>query len=390
MVTVTAALIMISCSGDPLVTSALNNPQDGGFSAPGVVSCGTSKAWFTHMPLATSSIMGWVPLGQMSPPAHTLPTDHQYIYLKSFGTAGAPPEPLYAPGNVTVTRVRKVHYSAGTIGDDYSLEFTRCREVHASFGHVRSVETAILNALGAVDQNCSTYSPNPGLTVSDCYSKPGAYAVNAGDVIGTTAGLDLWLYDARVQSIVYAGAARWPHNTDGSDHFHVAPFSDYYAEPMRTTVRGMLGSFDGKTIRTIEPVGGTIATDVVGTAQGVWFNPSQPLFPETAHLAIAPDNVDPTRITVSVGLSQPNNTPGAYQFTPVSAGQINRDPATITPSNTIYCWELGFRPGERHGVVLVALADATTLLVETRPGYDLRCDSETPYTFGANVFTYKR
>lgn len=389
-ITVTAALIIISCSGEGLVKSQVNNSQDGYTTPPGIVSCGASKSIFTATPLAPPSIMGWVPLGQMSPPAHTLPTDHQYIYLSNFGTAGAVPEPLYAPGNITITRVRKVHYSAGSVGDDYSVEFAPCRELHANFGHVRTVETAVLNALGAIDQNCSTYSPNPGLTVSDCYSKTGSYAVKAGDVIGTTAGLDLSLFDARVAPIVYANPARWPAFTDGFDHYHVVPFSDYYAEPMRSTVRAMLGSFDGKTKRTVEPIGGTLASDVPGTAQGVWVNPSQPLYPEVNHLAITPDNVDPTRITVSMGLSQPNNTPGAYQFTPVSTGSINRDPATITPSNTIYCWELGFRPGERHGVVLVALVDATTLLVETRPNFDTRCETEQPYQFGVNVFTYKR
>ena len=65
--------------------------------------------------------------------------------------------------------------------------------VYANFGHVRSVETPIHNALDAIDQNCSTYSPNPDLTGSDCSSKYGAYVVKAGDVIGATAGLDLWL-----------------------------------------------------------------------------------------------------------------------------------------------------------------------------------------------------
>ena len=117
--------------------------------------------------------------------------------------------------------------------------------------------------------------------------------MKAGDVIGTTAGLDLSLFDSRVTPIVYANASRWTALTDSFDHFHVVPFSDYYAEPTRSAVRAMLGSFDGKTKRTIEPLGGTIASDVAGTAQGVWLNPSQPLFPEVSHLAIAPDNVDP-------------------------------------------------------------------------------------------------
>jgi hypothetical protein len=248
----------------------------------------------------------------------------------------------------------------------------------------------VLAALGPFDQQCSTYSPNPGLTVADCYTRRVNVKVSAGDVIGTTAGLDLSLFDSRVAPLVYANASRWISNETSFDHFHVAAFSDYFAEPARSTVRSLLGSFDGRTRRSVEPLGGTIATDVAGTAQGTWVSPSQPTYPETPHLAIVPDNVTPSLIDISIGASQSGIAPGAYSFVPTASGLVNRDPSTITPGATIYCWEVGYSAADRRGVVLVQLSDATTLVVEARSGASRSCAGEQPLAFTSAAFTYKR
>jgi hypothetical protein len=122
----------------------------------------------------------------------------------------------------------------------------------------------------------------------------------------------------------------------------------------------------------------------------VWINPAQPTYPETPHLSIVPDNVDPTRIGVSLGLSQPGMPPGAYAFTPVATGAVNRHPSKITPGPTIYCWEIGYGSSDRRGVLLVQLADAMTLVVEGRAGATRSCAAEVPWSFTANAFTYNR
>ena len=383
---ISVGTVVVACSGGDRVDGP--NP----YTPANVASCGASSALFTALPIAPANIMGWVPLGALNPPGHTFPTDHQYIYLTTF-SSGAAPVPLYAPGNVTVTQARLVHYMPSTgpsTPDDYALDFTPCREVSVDFGHVRTLSPALLSLLGPFDQQCSTYSPNPGLVVSDCYTKRVEIAVNAGDVIGTSAGLDLSLFDSRVTPLVYANASRWVSNASGFDHFHVAPFSDYFAEPLRSTVRAMLGSFDGRTRRTVEPLGGTIATDVAGTAQGVWLNPSQPTYPETPHLAIVPDNVTPSLIDVSIGASLSGIAPGAYNFAPSTTGTVNSDPSTITPGSAIYCWEIGYSATDRRGVVLVQLPDASTLTMEARSGANRTCASEQPWVFTSAAFTYKR
>ena len=101
--------------------------------------------------------------------------------------------------------------------------------------------------------------------------------------------------------------------------------------------------------------------------------------------AIVPDNVDPTQIDVSMGMSQPGFSAGQYRFTPASAGQVNRDPAQITADGQIYCYEPQY-----GGVILLRLVDATTLRVEGRPAAT-SCASQQPWAFNAGAsFDYKR
>ena len=133
------------------------------------------------------------------------------------------------------------------------------------------------------------------------------------------------------------------------------------------------------------PVGGTIALDVAGTVQGAWLNPAQPTHPETPHLAIVPDNVDPMQIVVSMGMSQPGFSGGQFRFTPTSTGLVNRHPSQIMPDGQIYCDEMQY-----GGVVLMRLVDQTTLRLEVRPNVTT-CASQQPWVFNAGAsFDYKR
>jgi hypothetical protein len=342
------------------------------------------------IPLAASAIAGWVPLGNLNPPGHTFPTDHQYIYLNGFSsTAGSGEIPLLSPGNVIVTSVKITRYSSGSPAADYAITFFACKEVRGEFGHVRSLSPSLAAKVGAIDQFCNSYSPNPGLTVEQCYSKSIEVNIANGDAMGTAAGLDLSLFDNRVPSISYVSPSRWTATPDGFDHFHVVPFTDYLAEPAYSTARALLGQFDGKIKRTIEPVGGTLATEVAGTAQSAWFAAGQPTYPESPHLAILPDNVDPTRVGVSIGTSQPGFPSQSYTFTPSSNGTVNRAPSQITPGPTLYCWELGFFGNAPVGAVIVQLTDANTLKMDGRYGAT-SCASIQPWALSANTFTYTR
>jgi hypothetical protein len=226
--------------------------------------------------------------------------------------------------------------------------------------------------------------------VQTCDTKTINVTLAAGGRIGTAGGLsnigglDFTLQDRRVPAIQYANPSRWQDN-GGFDQFHIVPASDYYPEPLKSQIAAKMGSFNGKVRRTIPPLGGTIAHDIAGTAQGAWMNTTQPTFPEGPHLAFVPDNLDPSIFVLSVGLSQPNFLTGQYRFTPTSSGTVNRNPSQVVPDGKIYCYDTN-----QGAAILLQLLDATTLRVEGRQGVTT-CAQQQPFAFAAGAtFDYKR
>jgi hypothetical protein len=350
----------------------------------GIAKCPTGTAILTVSPIALTSITGWVPLGNLNPPAHTFPTDHQYLYY-SIGTPVTAPIPLVAPAAMYVSRAKRSTYSTGQ--RDYSIEFQPCAETKGEFGHVATLTFELDAAVGAFDQNCNTYSPNPGLTVTQCSTKNVAVKLAAGDPMGflgsgsTSLALDFSFWDSRVTPIVFANTNRWFVSPDGFDRYHVVPASDYYTEPMTSQVAAKLGSFDGATKRTIAPLGGTIAADSTGI-QGHWFVTGQPTFPESPHLAIARDNVDPRRYVISIGTSQPGFGGGSFIFTPQATGIINLEPSAVVATSGIVCYQ------PQNGSVIL-ISRLTNLLpwvirVERRAAAST-CVSQQPYAFTAGA-----
>lgn len=387
-----ALLVIAACTTFITIGACAGGERLAGTSPGSALgACAQGTALLTVPPVALADVGGWVPLGAVGPPGHTFPTDHQYLYLATFTTPALQrPVDLVAPGNVTITRARRSTYS--TDGhSDFSLQFSPCKETAGEFGHVATIAPALLSQLGPLDHGCNSYSPNPGLIVSTCYTRSIAVQVSAGDALGTVGGapnpasLDFSFWDRRLTALRYANPSRWIVNNDGFDNSHVVPASDYFAEPARSEIAAKLGSFDGRVRRTTAPRGGTIELDVPGSAQGAWLNPSQPTHPESAHLAIVPDNIDPTQIVVSMGLSQPGFSAGQYRFAPASAGLVNRHPAQITADGQIYCFEPQF-----GGVILLRLVDATTLRTEARAAAS-SCASQQPWAFNTGAsFDYKR
>lgn len=389
---VTLVVTPAACGSDgPNGPAGSHGPSPSTRAPANAVTCGTATAVFSQSPVAIADIVGWVPLGNMEPPGHTMPTDHQYIYVNNPESQAPRREVnVYAPANLIIT---KAHLGTTTPGGtDYTVEFSPCAEVYAQFGHVRTIVPAILTQLGSFDQFCNTYSPSPGSSVATCETKSVAVVVHAGDLIGTVGGpdaesfaLDVSLWDARIPSLVYANPTRWPMSNDKFDAYHVAPASDYFTEPANTQIAPHVGSFDGTTRRTVLPIGGTHAVDVIGTMMGFWFNDSQPVSPETPHLAFAPDNVDPTHVTLSSGTSLPGWDRGRVTFTPVDSGLVNRSPAQLTPDGRIYCFE-----GLGSWVVLAQMIDASTLRVEYEQQRAFSCANAQPWAFTAAKFDYKR
>jgi hypothetical protein len=362
-------------------------------SASGLPACPAGNQLFTVTPLALEQVRGWEPLGHMGPPAHTFPTDHQYLYSTAFGQSVDPllSIPVVAPANIRVTQLFRSTYAGGSVAD-YSVFFQPCADVLARFGHVVTLPAELLAAAGPIDKFCSTYEPSPGHPTTLCQSAVFRYDIAAGQAVGTlghggSISLDWWLQDRRVAALHFADTARFAgyNGSDGFDEAHIVPASSYYTPAVAAQIAGKLGRFDGAVQRTTEPTGGTIAVDVDGTARGYWFNPAQPYPPEAFHAALAPDYVTPTSLQVfSLGLSQGNAAVYAT-FVPSYAGTVNRAFETVVADGQVYCWE----PLERQNVILAQLIDATTLKLEVRPGV-AACTAAEASAFSANAVVYKR
>ncbi len=96
-------------------------------------------------------------------------------------------------------------------------------------------------------------------------------------------------------------------------------FQGQYGEVFKLFERDALEYFDDplltllteKSLRTVSPRGGTFIYDIEGTAQGSWFQEGtngyagdrdNPLLPYWAgHLALIPNNIDPSKLRVAIG-----------------------------------------------------------------------------------------
>ena len=127
------SMMVVACGGD---RGHSITGSDTFMHAPaGSVSCGSSRGIFTASPVALTDVIGWVRLGQMGPPGHTFPTDHQYLYVSN-PIAGVPRREvnLVAPRDMYITTAHRGTTTPG--GTDYTLEFSACIEVYGQFGHV--------------------------------------------------------------------------------------------------------------------------------------------------------------------------------------------------------------------------------------------------------------
>jgi hypothetical protein len=96
--------------------------------------------------------------------------------------------------------------------------------------------------------------------------------------------------------------------------------------------------------------------------------------------------VDPTRIHLSMGISQPGFLANEYYVSTFAAPNVNPNPAQVTPGAQIICYQFE----NQYGIALLQLSDATTLKFEGRNGAQRTCASEQPWAFTAAAVTFKR
>ncbi|MBN1271392.1 MAG: hypothetical protein JXB26_03905 [Candidatus Aminicenantes bacterium] len=365
--------------------SACNKEEEEELELPSCGSFTTPEMFFTVLPLSIPNIRVFVVLGHMNPPGHTLPSGHGGFYLEDHTVR----VDVYCPGDGYITCIVEVDHVTGGY-KDYTIEIKPCEEFRTTFGHMSSLSDWILDTAGGFDDSeCDTYTAG-GATYTHC-RKDVMIPVEAGEVIGTAGGLpgqyglDFGTIDERI-TLDFANKERF------ADHpyLHAVSPVHYYSPALQAFLRSIAGEVGprGRQLRTIPPIEGEVEQDVPGTAQGIWFREGAPTNPEDPHMALVHDNVDPTSPIISMGTSVPGFNSGMYTFTPLAAGQVDREFNQVTPDGLIYRYipvrwfDLAPPP---NTVLLVKMMSSTRIRVEKQALTD-----GPPWNFTGNAVDFIR
>jgi hypothetical protein len=96
-----------------------------------------------------------MPLGNVAPTDHIFPTTHTYIYLPIDEARQPLAQTVYAPGDMTITRIAKSdHYVSSTDHTirytDYRLDFSFCDDLAGYFILVYDLTPAVTDAVGSL------------------------------------------------------------------------------------------------------------------------------------------------------------------------------------------------------------------------------------------------
>ena len=346
-------------------------------------ACTEENTTFTVSPIYVDNITSITPLGNLNPSGHTFPTGHMYFNIrqKNPGEFGSPTieAKLYAPIDATIDNINVMtHTNANPPSTDYSINFRTCEDFTFYFIHATSLSDKILNEIDLEEGDCDTYSTG-GRDYQNCW-KEVDIDVEAGEVIGTVgsgirSNFDFGVVDFRISPYTYANPARWEMR---EDMFYEVCSTDYYAGELKQVLESKLGDFDGNQ-RTIEPICGSLAQDVPGTAQGIWIlSGTEEVISEDPHMALVHDNFDPGIGVFSIGTSVEDIgiKSGTYRFDPASSGSVNLDFNLVKPGNQTFCYEVGgsFHDQDNSFSILIQLVSENTLRIG--PLYSPSCGVE--------------
>jgi hypothetical protein len=244
----------------------------------------------SHYATDLDQLQSITPQGFMQPGAHNLPVPHMYYNTglttekDSSGVAyKSKILNMYAPADMTLYGASKQTY---TMADGYKytewmMTWHFCETYWMFNAHIGWIAPDVQAAIdNAPLKKCQT-GGQLNTKSEDCYSSRFAYKVKAGTLYakssGRAHGFDFGFTDAskpdpkRINPAYFA--PRW---AAGGCHIN------YYSASMRTKLEAKLDGNNGC---------GQLVSDVVGTAQGVWFNPAHHNANETVmedyHIALA-------------------------------------------------------------------------------------------------------
>lgn len=282
---------------------------------------------FKVSPVPVDQIRFIVPLGNLNPPGHTLPTDHIYFYVAdpALGeTAASRRTDFFAPADGTVMAI----VDNGIAGGDRLVLFQATSRIQYYVDHLI-----------------------PTIPLSQ------GMQVKAGDRLGTSGssyGIDLGLTN---QDVTLTGLLNLSRYSPGKEHTD-APLK-YFEEPLRSDLYAR--------VRTIGSRDGRFDYDVAGRLSGNWFGQA-----DAAQLSFAYDTYDPAqvRIAIASGLALAPATFGI-----VASDPLPRDVSAATGPVSYTINRAGIDGAIGH------------LLVQMLDDQQIRVEVFTPASAAASSFT---
>jgi hypothetical protein len=310
-------------SGPSLTPTTNNSNTVGQGVAPGT-------PLFTESPLSVDLISSIVPIGNLNPPDHTLPTNHSYFFHSSTADAEVRSPAGGTIGTVQRGSVDDQLYVTVSPGFDYYLAHLRLDASVAQGGKL-------------------TAGQRVGVTAS---------------AAGAAGAMDLGVINSAV-TLFFVRPERYIAGTLHGD----SPLK-YFSEAVRS-------SLYAKVARSGGDKDGRIDFDLTGRLAGNWFTPDlQPLSATEnfgngpKHLAFVRDVNDPSLVRISIGGSL--SMAGAYYVQPGAP-----DPADVSPASGKVAYQLYFVPQAQQpaGIMIVQMTADDRIQVQTfPPGTPLSAD----------------
>jgi hypothetical protein len=336
------AVVAILCSSAAVLAGCASGPSSptdtGGTTADSGV-----RLVFRAAPIDEAAIVAIIPLGNLNPPGHTLPTDHIYVNNRRAGESVPPPAPVYAPGDGTVRWILRL-----------------------------GAESKIGVGVGSYTYYLDHVELDPSI-------REGA-TLTAGQRVGQlsslTYGVDLGVFNDNHTNF-FANPARYP-----GESLHGEKPLQFYEEPLRSRLYA-------RVQRLGSDLDGRFDLDVNGYLVGNWYLEGLPAAGSggasawSQHLAFVYDNYDPTSIRVAIG-----GTLGMIGAFAVNADAL--DPAGVSPSTgrVAYRLRLGGGPGipgppDQRGLLVAQMIGVDRIRVEVFAGSQA---SDAEFTSAARTY----
>lgn len=160
-----------------------------GFNQVAGPSC-PDGALLSVSPVDLNDFISITPLGNLSPPDHTIPTDHIYVVMKQDNKIDpSKDKTVRAPGDITIERIshNTANKQGAVFSNDYAIDFRPCKDVRLNFDHVTTISDELQAAFEQEKPSCETKIPRPGDEYQYCKANLN-YKMKAGDLIGTAGG----------------------------------------------------------------------------------------------------------------------------------------------------------------------------------------------------------